>query len=685
MRVAFFSPLPPARSGIADYSAALLSELEQLAEVSRIPALPPDFDPASYDISLYQIGNNADHAFCYEAALRWPGVVVLHEANLHHLITDLTIRRGDWDAYLREVEHNGGPVALAWAKRYVRTLERGPDYEGVPMLRTLLESARGVIAHSRFVECEVRKAGFDGPVAVIPHGAWLPERQDHLGYRHRLGLDETAPLIGVFGYLKPYKRIAESLRALQRLVQVVPAAKMILVGEPHPELPLESLIDSLRLQPCVRVLGYTSIEDFNGYLSACDVVLNLRYPTVGENSGTLMRAMGMGKPVLVSDTGSFSELPDGVCLKVPVDATEEDFLYEYLSLLTSRPTLARQIGEKAREWVERECSWPLAARRYLDFLEAVVQGRSVNSGTGDDIPHPETSGDDAPVLAESRGPSPNWPATHPQLPPEPHPIDKKYILGWTSEEDGTKEYAESHLDRLTRTLELTPPGGSDDRILEMGSYLQITAALKTRLGYGEVRACYYGPAGRKAHKRVQSVDGEEFECEVDLFNAETDRFPYPDEYFSTVLCCELIEHLKADPMHTMSEINRVLKPGGRLLLTTPNVISFRAIAGILQGYHPGFFPAYIRPDATGHADARHNREYAPMEVTFLLRDAGFETESITTGPFLGEPKPEFGWVKHLLERYQLFTELRGDDIYALGRKTGPVKDRYPAWLYSGGE
>jgi len=121
------------------------------------------------------------------------------------------------------------------------------------------------------------------------------------------------------------------------------------------------------------------------------------------------------------------------------------------------------------------------------------------------------------------------------------------------------------------------------------------------------------------------------------------------------------------------------------LLTTPNIISFRAVAATLLGYHPGFFQSYIRPDAEGSAEARHSREYAPMEVKFLLRDAGFETETIATGPFLDEPRPELGWVKRLLERYQLSTELRGDDIFAVGRKTGRVKDRYPGWLYSGGE
>ena len=97
MRVAFVSPLPPSPSGIADYSAALLDPLRKHSELTVFDreALRSDLDAC--DIALYQIGNNGHHAFVYDAVLQHPGVVVLHEANLHHLITDVTIRRGDWD------------------------------------------------------------------------------------------------------------------------------------------------------------------------------------------------------------------------------------------------------------------------------------------------------------------------------------------------------------------------------------------------------------------------------------------------------------------------------------------------------------------------------------------------------------------------------------------------------------
>ncbi len=657
MKIAFFSPLPPARSGIADYSAALLEEMQRIADVTPFARRPERFTPADYDIALYQIGNNIHHDFCYQAAIENPGVVAIHEANLHHLIADMTIKRGDWDGYLREVEINGGADAMEHARTRVATLQTGPDYEGLPMLRRLADRSRGAVVHSDCVGSELRRSGFAGPLARIPHGAWIPDA-DGLGYRSKLGVEETAPLIGVFGFLKPYKRIAESLRALRRLLRVEPRAKMILVGEPHPEFPLESIIQSLGLSANVRVLGFTPIEDFVGYIAACDIVLNLRYPTVGENSGTLMRSLGLGKAVIVSDVGSFCELPDEVCLKAPVDASEEDYLFEYLNLLAGRPDLRRDLGERARRWVERECNWTSVAERYVAFLESIVSGR--------------------PLKPTETRPAETKPIT---IQPAP-PVEPEYIQAWAPN-GGSRTYVDTHLTRLQKTLEITPPGSELDRILEMGSYLQITPALKTRLGYGEVRACYYGELGRVDHRLETSIDGEEFYCDIELFDAEKDRFPYDGEYFATVLCCELIEHLSADPMHLVWEVNRILKPDGYFVLTTPNIGSLRAISAILQGYHPGFFAAYIKPSDSGLVEARHNREYTPKEIGRLLLDGGFEPLLLETGPFRDQPKPEHEWVLHLLDRYKLSTELRGDGIYAVGRKKGPPRERYPAWLYNG--
>ncbi len=80
-------------------------------------------------------------------------------------------------------------------------------------------------------------------------------------------------------------------------------------------------------------------------------------------------------------------------------------------------------------------------------------------------------------------------------------------------------------------------------------------------------------------------------------------------------------------------------------------------------------------------EARHNREYTAREIVLLFHYAGFEMTLLETGPFRNEPKPEHEWVKHLLDRYEQPADLRGDGIYAVGRKAGPVRERYPAWLY----
>jgi glycosyltransferase involved in cell wall biosynthesis/SAM-dependent methyltransferase len=642
--------MPPSRSGIADYSEALATELGKLVDLEIFDSAGKSFDPTRFDHTIYHLGNNPHHDFVYDAALAHPGVVVMHEANLHHLIAHVTIRRGDWDAYVTEAELNGGQAARARAE-LSRTLTVGPDYEGCTMTRRVLDRARGVIVHSRYMARELQAAQYRGPIATIPHGAWV-RQVDGAGHRARLGIGADAPLIGVFGHLKPYKRIAESLRAFRRVVREEPRAKMILVGEPHPELPLEPLIASLGLDANVRVVGFAEIDDFVGYLAACDIVLNLRYPTVGESSGSLLRALGLCKAVLVSDVGSFAEFPDEVCLKVPVGQQEEELLFQYLRLLTSRLDLARALGERARAYVERECTWAKVAEQYKGFLGTLDSGQPA-----------EVTGRITPKYVTPKYVTPN------------------YIMGWAAD-DGARHYIDMHKTRLVKTLEITPPASAGQSVLEMGAYMQITPALKTRLGYSYVRGCYYGKAGRTDHKTAVSKDGERFECDIDLFDAERDPFPYPEGAFDTVVCGELIEHLFQDPMYLMSEVNRILKDGGHLVLTTPNIASLHGISAIMQRYHPGFFHAYIKPSEDGVVDARHNREYTPGEIYRLMLDSGFEVTLMETGPFGDEPNPEHDWVLDVLKARQLPTDLRGDGIYCVGRKVSGVLKRWPDWLYS---
>ncbi len=709
MRLAVFTPLNPARSGIADYSEALLPHLARLLdlEVFIDDGQPSDwatrtgiavrnyreFRAEDFDTVLYHVGNNPYHTYIYDTAIEHPGIVVLHEFNLHHLLADATIRRGDWDAYMREVERSGGETALEFAQR-VRALEVGPDYDGVPMNRLLIEGSGALIVHSRFMVDKVLTTESAVPIKQIPHGAWIPEI-DRNAVRHRVGVDETTPLIGIFGFLKPYKRVAQALRAMQRLVRLNPRAKMILVGEEHPDLPLRRLLSQLQLEDHVRLLGYVPVEELAELIGAVDICLNLRYPTAGETSGTLLRALGLGRAVVVSDVGSFSELPDDICLKAPVDESEVEVIAEYLGLLCARPEFAQAMGTRARYYVAENCAWDRVARQYADWVRAYVEGRAGDEGEIAVSSSPQPKIPEAEPRPESAPAPPTAPAIQRTdrtfaangAPADVHGEDEsplaRYILGFCSDSKGREDYVRTHLTRLVHTLELTPRGSDSDRALEMGAYMHITPALKTKRGYGEVWGSYLGPLGRVDRSRIVSESGEAFECRLDLFNAEKDPYPYPDEHFSTVLCCELLEHLEGDPMHMMAEINRILRPGGHLVLTTPNICSFRAAGALLLGYHPGLFHQYVRPDENGEADPRHSREYAPRDIQEMFEAAGFMVECIETGPYLQHRSAEFDWVKHLMKRYQLQDHLRGDVIYAVGSKAGAVAERYPSALYTG--
>src|SRR5690349_5256716 len=164
MKVAYFSPMPPERSGIADYSALLVPALQELVELELVP-YGQTTAPAGTDVCLYHIGNSPEaHGWIVEALRLRPGVVVLHEIVLHHLVAGLTLARGDANGYKRAMEREAGLVGYLIAhavldNRIPPVWETRP--EDYPLAGEVLDLASGLVVHSRHVEARAREAGFE--------------------------------------------------------------------------------------------------------------------------------------------------------------------------------------------------------------------------------------------------------------------------------------------------------------------------------------------------------------------------------------------------------------------------------------------------------------------------------------------------------------------------------------------
>jgi SAM-dependent methyltransferase len=262
-------------------------------------------------------------------------------------------------------------------------------------------------------------------------------------------------------------------------------------------------------------------------------------------------------------------------------------------------------------------------------------------------------------------------------PPDPNAAKFEEFFRTLPLSEEARGYMNVHLPRLVRTMTLVPEPQGAKRVLELGAYMQMTPALQEICGYSEVRAADFGKLGERVHKVVPLARGT-FTVDVDLFDAEFDRFPYPDGYFSLILCCEMLEHLISDPIRMLGEIRRCLEPGGRLLLSTPNCASLASIASALEGIaNPQIFAKYSigKPE-----DRPHVREYTAVEVGMLLKAAGFEVEQLLTDRIVWHD--ELAWVRELLAANHFNGDLRGEQTYCIARMEShlPV-ERYPKWLY----
>jgi SAM-dependent methyltransferase len=241
------------------------------------------------------------------------------------------------------------------------------------------------------------------------------------------------------------------------------------------------------------------------------------------------------------------------------------------------------------------------------------------------------------------------------------------------------ELVRSALPRLLATLEMIPETARNGAILELGSSPYFLSICLRRLCRGPItHGNYFGTAeARTVDRLVHQHTGEVLELTSDLFNIETDVFPYPDASFDVVIFSELIEHLGTNPVRTLSEIHRVLKPQGVVVVTTPNAISLHRLETFLSAgsqmvdrYSPLF----------GYG-ARHNREYHPAELRTLLESCGFIIEAMTLRD-LGPP-PFLGWRRAawlaLLRRYG--DASRAEHIFLRARRGPRFRWRFPSNLF----
>jgi glycosyltransferase involved in cell wall biosynthesis len=390
VRLAWLSPLPPTPSGIADYSADLLPLIGQRAEVdvfcppgrSDIPGVsvfsPDELDARvrTYDAVFHHLGNNPFHEFVYSAALRWPGVAVLHDFVLHHLIDRMAFVGGRglrWHTEILAGEYGETGSRLS----HLTARGAHTDFEKFlfPLNGQVARASRAVVVHSRDVRGRVLEAAPGNPVFVIPHHA-PPAPPAVAGItgaeaRSRLGLPRDAFLVGHFGFITRPKQPGAVLAGFARLASIRPDARLLVVGANQTgSRGLVRFTRKLGLERNVRFTGYVDLTQFYLYLKAVDAVVNLRYPTAGETSGTFARALGEGKPTIVNNMGSFAEIPADVALKVEVDENQVDAVATQLIRLAEDPNLRRTLGNHAKAYATTELDPRRCAEMYLEVARA---------------------------------------------------------------------------------------------------------------------------------------------------------------------------------------------------------------------------------------------------------------------------------------------------------------------------
>lgn len=330
-RLAWFSPVPPDPSGIAAYTAEVVPRLR-----ARGHAIDVFTDPAGgaapslagvyhardfgwrhrrtpYDLTVYHLGNARCHDFMWGYLFRHPGLVVLHDAQVHQARARALLQR--WRPrtadYRAEFAANHPDAPADVAELVVAGLG-GQLYAHWPHVRLVLQGARLAAVHSPALAGRLAETyGVD--VDVVPMG--VPDPLDpapalsRAAIRARHGVPADAIVVGALGGVTPEKRLPALLAAVAALGPELPRLHLLVVGAAAAHYDVGADAAALGVADRLHVTGYVADHELGAYLAACDIAACLRWPTNFETSASWWRAMAAGLPTVITDLSHQPEIP----------------------------------------------------------------------------------------------------------------------------------------------------------------------------------------------------------------------------------------------------------------------------------------------------------------------------------------------------------------------------------------
>jgi glycosyltransferase involved in cell wall biosynthesis len=405
MRLAWFSPMPPVPSGIAACSAGLVAALgddhridvyvdEPVARRAPGTRSAHEFvwrhrlEP--YDLTVYQLGNSSHHDFLWPYLFRYPGLTVLHDVHLHHARAAALLRTRRAADYRSEFAWNHPAAGADQAELAVAGFDN-QLYYAWPMTRLVVEASRLTVVHTPGLAAALNEELPQARVEAIHlgHGEPVPDahvRAARTKVRTARGIPDSAMLFGIFGGLTPEKRIPQVLDALAAVIPYAPSAHLLLAGAAAEHYDPAADVRRRGLDSRVTITGYLETDaELTDCIAACDVSLNLRWPTAREVSGPWLRALAAGRPTVIIDLAHLADVPSldprtwrrnpgtrgGTIapVTVAIDILDEDHsLRLAMRRLASDAALRAELGAAGRRYWDEEHSLPRMIDDYRRIL-----------------------------------------------------------------------------------------------------------------------------------------------------------------------------------------------------------------------------------------------------------------------------------------------------------------------------